>query len=38
MVALDEDYNEIGDAKGKLRSGLYHIQPVAGAISYLLKR
>ena len=37
MVALDEDYQEIGEAKGKLRGGMYHIQPVPGAASYLIK-
>ncbi len=36
-VALDMDRNEMGEAKGELRGGMYHIQPVAGAISYLLK-
>jgi len=37
MVALDEDYNEIGEAKGDLRGGLYYIQPVEGAVSYRIK-
>lgn len=36
-VALDIDRREIGQVKGELRNGLYHIQPVPGAVSYLLK-
>lgn len=37
IVALDADRNEIGKAKGKLRSGLYYVQPVLGAFSYHFK-
>ena len=36
-VALDVDRREMGQAKGELRDGMYHIQPVPGAISYLVK-
>jgi len=36
-IALDFDGNEIGPASGELREGLYHIQPVKGAFSYLVK-
>ena len=36
-VALDIDRREIGQVKGELRNGLYHIQPVPVAVSYLLK-
>jgi hypothetical protein len=36
-VALDIDRREIGQAKGELRGGLYHIKTFPGAISYLLK-
>jgi len=34
IVALDEDYREIGEGKGELRDGMYYIQPVSGAVSY----
>lgn len=37
IVALDEDYNEIGEAKGDLRDGMYYIQPVSGAFSYRIE-
>ena len=37
MVALDGDYKEVGEARGKLKNGLYHIQQVDGAFSYLLQ-
>ena len=37
IVALDKDKNEIGKTKGELTGKLFHIQPVVGAISYLLK-
>ncbi len=37
MVALDEDHHEIEEGRGELRGGLYYIQPVSSAISYLLK-
>ena len=37
MVALDMDGNEMGQAMGELRDGLYHIQPVSGAVSYMVK-
>jgi hypothetical protein len=37
IVALDMDKNEIGEAKGELKKGLYKIEPVTGAISYMLK-
>jgi len=37
-IALDMDRNEMGKAKGELRGGMYHIQPVAGAVSYLLRQ
>jgi len=36
-IALDMDSREMGQAKGELRGGMYHIQPVSGAVSYLLK-
>lgn len=36
-IALDMDGNEMGRAKGELRGRMYHIQPVSGAVSYLLK-
>ncbi|MCP4313989.1 MAG: hypothetical protein GY790_22265 [Bacteroidetes bacterium] len=36
-IALDMDRNEMGEAKGELRRGMYHIQPVSGAVSYVLK-
>jgi hypothetical protein len=35
--ALDMDRREIGRAKGEFRGGLYHLQAVPGAVSYLLK-
>lgn len=37
IKALDKDRNEISQAKGKFKDGLYHIQPIAGAFSYLIK-
>ncbi len=37
IIALDKDRNEIRQAKGKLHEGLFHIQPVPGAFSYLIK-
>jgi hypothetical protein len=37
IVALDADRKEIGQAKGEFRDGLFHIQGVPGAISYLIK-
>jgi hypothetical protein len=37
VIALDMERNEIGKAKGELRKGMYHIQPVRGAVSYLLQ-
>lgn len=36
-VALDVDRKEIGQAKGELKDGMYRIQPVSGAVSYLVK-
>jgi hypothetical protein len=36
-MGLDREGNEIGQTKGALRGGLYHIQPVSGAVSYVLK-
>jgi hypothetical protein len=38
LVALDEDYNEIGQAKWKFVGGMYYIQPVEGAFSYMIKK
>jgi hypothetical protein len=37
IVALDADGKEMGKAKGELQGGLFHIQPVSGAVSYMLK-
>lgn len=34
VIGLDAEGMEIGKAKGELRDGLYHIQPVTGAVSY----
>jgi hypothetical protein len=36
VIALDAEGTEIGKARGELRDGLFHVQPVSGAISYLL--
>jgi len=36
-VALDMNRKDMGQAKGGLRGGLYHIKPVSGAVSYLMK-
>lgn len=37
ISALDQDYNEIKTTKGELRDGMYYIQPVSGAVSYLIR-
>jgi len=37
VVALDMESKEIGLAKGAMMGKMYYIQPVSGAISYLLK-
>jgi len=37
VIALDMEKNEIGKASGKLCKGLYHINPVPGAVSYIIK-
>lgn len=37
IVALSKDSKEIGKAKGELRGGMYYIQPVSGAFSYVIK-
>jgi hypothetical protein len=36
-IALDIDGNEMGQARGQIRKKFYHIQPVDGAVSYLLQ-
>ena len=36
-IALDMDGRKLGPAKGELQGRLYYIQPVSGAVSYLLK-
>jgi len=36
-IALDMERKEMGQAKCELKGGLYHIQPVPNAVSYLLK-
>jgi hypothetical protein len=36
-VALDIDGNKIGQTKGLFQNKMYHIQPIEGATSYLLK-
>jgi len=35
-IALDIDRREIGQATGEFQGGMYHIQPLVGAVSYLL--
>jgi hypothetical protein len=37
IVALDVDGKEIGTANGTPDGGLYHIQPVEGAVSYTIE-
>jgi hypothetical protein len=37
IIALDMEKKEIRKATGKRRGRLYHVQPVSGAVSYLLK-
>ena len=37
IVTLDLDYNEIKEGKGKLKGGMYYIQPVLGAFSYRIE-
>ncbi len=37
IVALDVDYNEIQEGEGKLKGGLFYIQPVSGAFSYRIE-
>ena len=36
-IALDIDRTEIGLVNGEFQGGLYRIQPVPGAVSYLLE-
>jgi hypothetical protein len=36
VIALDKDKNEISQAKGKFKDGLFHIEPITGAFSYLI--
>jgi hypothetical protein len=37
IVALDENREEMEQTNGELRNGLFYIQPVKEAISYMLK-